>query len=311
MSILQGYGASNMSTDGIESLLKITDLFTGNVSKRITPWGKLYKYGLKPLSQLSGLPVANLSRDVVAIWNNTVGQINQDMWLAKYDSIAMTDDMKAGYETYVEGTGISASQYKSILEKANTDGNTSVKQDELGEYLVAEIEAGNLTEEQAQALWKSQWNKEKSKTFDKWRGTETKEEPKEEEPKGTTKTTAKTAAKTTTQKPAATPKPEEPKTIDNYDSFSKAAPLYGKEKKAASYNVWANYLAQTMSLDRFTQILDAADTDRNGSLKQNELGWGLVNAVKNREMSQEVASMIWDAQGWSHNFNYWLNRNYA
>ena len=278
MSILQGYGASNMSTDGIESLLQVLDLFNGNVSKRITPWGKLYKYGMKPFSQLSGLPVANLARDVVAIWNNTVGNINKDLWLQKYDSIAMTDEMMAGFDAYVKDTGISAQQYKNILSKANTDGNTGVNQTEMGTYLVDALASGKLTEEQAQALWKSQWNKPNSKTFDKWRGIE---EPKAPAPKST--------ASTETAK-APEPAVQDNKTLD-HDGFKKAVPVYS-DKKEAIYNA----KPAGMTLDRYLELLQKADTSGNSSITQDEMGFKLRDAVKSGEITFEEADAIWRAQ---------------
>lgn len=288
MSLLQGYGASNMSTDGIESLLKIADLFTGNVSKRITPWGKLYKYGLQPISQISGLPMANLSRDVIAIWNNTVGTINPDMKLKKYDSIAMSDEMKAGYEDYVSGTGISERQYKKILESANTDGNTSVKQDELGEYLVNALKAGDLTEAQAQALWKSQWHKDGSKTFDTWRG---KTEPKSSSTKSTASKSSSASSTTKSTSTSSTTKPAATETIKDYDGFKRAVPVY-------SDNVEAMYNAKPagMSLDRYAELLKKANTDNNDSLKQDEVGFMLKEAIIKKEISFDEGVVIWRAQ---------------
>ena len=299
MSILQGYGASSMATDGIESVMKAIDILKGNGSKRLTPWGKIYKY-LQPISQLSGLAISNLSRDAVAIWNATAGTINPEMKLRKYDAIAFTDEMQAGYDEYVKPTGISKVAFQRILSAANTDGNTSVKQDEMGEYLVNALAANEITEEQAQALWKSQWHSEKSKTFDKWRGTE---------PTSTTTSTAKSTS--TTKSTGTTGSTEAKKSsqpsgqIEGWDDFKTVAPIYGGPKREATYNA----KPATMSLTEYTKMLQAADADGNKSLKQDELGYALKAAVQGGQMSWEAAMAVWEAQGWSHDLSWWAAKH--
>lgn len=293
MSILQGYGASNMATDGIESVMKAIDILKGNGSKRLTPWGKIYKY-LQPISQLSGLAISNLSRDAVAIWNATAGMINPDMKLRKYDAIAFTDEMQAGYDEYVKPTGISKAQFQRILSAANTDGNTSVKQDEMGEYLVNALATNEITEEQAQALWKSQWHSEKSKTFDKWRG--------KEEPKSTTSASTKTTSTVgSTAKKSSQPSGQ----IEGWDDFKTVAPIYGGPKREATYNA----KPANMSLTEYTKMLQAADADGNKSLKQDELGFALKAAVQGGQMSWEAAMAVWAAQGWSHDLSWWAAKH--
>lgn len=310
ISMLQGYSNQNMMTAWFSEALDVVKILSGNGSKRITPWGKIYKV-LQPISHLSGLAMSNFARDAVAIWNVTAGEINSNWKLKKYDSIAFSADMEASYEEYVKATGISKTEYKRILEAANTDGNTSVKQDELGAYLVAQLEAGSITEEQAQALWKSQWHAEKSKTFNKWR-----ESNGAKVPDGEAETAAAApAARTVTQvafTPAAKTAPAASAGVTDFEGFKNAAPIYGNEKKQATYSVWQSSLQPSgMSLERFTQILSAADTDGNDSLKQDELGYALRSAINSGEMTFEQASAVWAAQGWSanHGFSWWSGKH--
>ena len=105
-------------------------------------------------------------------------------------------------------------------------------------------------------------------------------------------------------------KTAEKKAPQNYEDFSKVVPLCGKETKLATYAVWQNSLKDSgMTLERYTEILKAADIDGNESLKQDELGAALRNAVVQREMTQEQAAAVWDAQGWKHDYLWWLSKN--
>ena len=98
--------------------------------------------------------------------------------------------------------------------------------------------------------------------------------------------------------------------VESYDDFKKIAPLYGREKKEASYAVWENQLRGSgMSLERYVEILSAADADKNSSLKQAELGYALRDAIARNEMSYAQAAAVWAAQGWTRTFDYWNSKN--
>ncbi|MBQ6398195.1 MAG: hypothetical protein IJI06_08635 [Oscillospiraceae bacterium] len=187
MSALQGYKNKDMSTAALDSILdsykiwkETIDLATGELDKatkttyygKMTTWGKIYKT-LQGISQLSGIAVANMTRDVTALWNTTVGTMYPEYKVKTYDGNTLSAAKVADWETYVKDSGVSKSQFKSILASADVDGTVSPKQDELGAYLVEALSKGEITEEQAQAVWKSQWHSAGSKTFDKWRGVQT------------------------------------------------------------------------------------------------------------------------------------------
>ncbi len=298
-SMLQGYSSGDMTTQGLSRIWdafqiwkETIQLSTGTLEKatkvtyygNMTEWGKIYKT-LQALSLSSGFAVANLTRDVTAVWN-TIMNGRKDEWkIRTYDSNRLSDDDVADWEEYVQASGITKGQYKQILSDANADGKNSTTQDEMGAYLLQQLEAGEITEDQAQALWKSRWHASGSKTFDKWRSSSDAETTESE-------TTGST----------------EEKKVDGYEAFKASAPLYGS-KKEATYNVWKSQLSGSMTLERFTEILSAADADGNDSLKQEELGKALRAAMNSRELSWDQANAIWNAQGWKRDFSYWSSRN--
>lgn len=56
--------------------------------------------------------------------------------------------------------GITQKQYNKIIDEANSNGNGSITQDELGSYLAQAVENGSLTDPQAEAIWRSMnWDK--------------------------------------------------------------------------------------------------------------------------------------------------------
>ena len=82
ISALQGEESSRMDTEGLASLYKFgltsynkikAMIEDGEDTTKVTAWGWI-EQGLRAASQLLGLPGYNLSREVVAVWNNTIGQ---------------------------------------------------------------------------------------------------------------------------------------------------------------------------------------------------------------------------------------------
>lgn len=67
-----------LATGKLESPTKAT--YYGNM----TLYGKIYK-SLKAVSELMGLPVSSATRDVVTLWNNTVGGLYKDLKIKTYD----------------------------------------------------------------------------------------------------------------------------------------------------------------------------------------------------------------------------------
>ena len=128
-----------------------------------TWYGAVYNL-LRGASGLTGMPMATAWREVQDLWNNTVGY-----FVPRYKLETYQRAIDRTYNEQVRPTGVSQKTFEKILADADTDGNGSLKQDELGAELVAAIARGEINEEQAAAIWKSKWNKDNSKTFEEWR----------------------------------------------------------------------------------------------------------------------------------------------
>lgn len=72
------------------------------------------------------------------------------------------------WESSLKPSGMSLDRFAEIITKADTDGNDSLKQDEMGTALLTAMQKGELTFDQCDAIWRTQWNKARSKTFAKW-----------------------------------------------------------------------------------------------------------------------------------------------
>ena len=64
--------------------------------------------------------------------------------------------------------GVNLADFTQFINEANTDGNSSVKQAELGEKLYEAVQSGQMTEEEANAWFLVFWNEPGSKTYTKW-----------------------------------------------------------------------------------------------------------------------------------------------
>ena len=292
-------------------LTKAVEIIAGKVSgdskyQNYTTYSIAYNL-IRAASNLSGIPFATAWREVQDVWNNTVGFFNPRMKLESYRR-----KVDQTYLDSIQQTGLAKATYEKILNDADAvhgDSNGSIKQDELGAALVAALEEGTITEDQAQAVWNTKgWKK----TFDGWRGkgSDAATEKKTETAAATgSSTPTRTAVPfTPTAAPAATAKPAAG--ARSYDDFKKV-PVYDSTAKQAMYGIWETQLQPSgMSLDRFMDILTTADTDNNDSLKQDEMGVALMTALQNGELTFDQCDALWRTQ-WnkarSKTFAKWLN----
>ena len=289
-------------------LTKAVDIIAGKVTgdskyQNYTNYGIVYNL-IRAAANLSGVPFATAWREVQDLWNNTVGFFNPRMKLETYRR-----KVDQTYIDSIQQTGLAKASYEKILDEADKvhgDGNGSIKQDELGAALVAALEEGTITEDQAQAVWETKgWKK----TFDGWRGLGS--DAKTETPAASTagtSTASKRVAFTPTAAPAATSAPATTG-ARSYDDFKKV-PVYDSTAKQAMYGIWETQLQSSMSLDRFMEILTTADTDGNDSLKQDEMGVALMTSLQSGELTFDQCDAIWRTQ-WnkarSKTFAKWLN----
>ena len=185
ISTIQGYGGtSNMSSEGIQTIVDAVRIWeetikleTGALDKptkttyygKMTGWGKVYKT-LQGLSQLSGIPASAALRDVFAIWNNFAEYaLEEPGWkITTYDADKLSGSSLSTYKEYIQPTGMSEREYTTMLDSADAagDGNGSVKQDELGYYLMAAEKSGELSSAQIYAIWAS---KEYKTSYQGWK----------------------------------------------------------------------------------------------------------------------------------------------
>ena len=304
ISTLQGYSSGDMSVAAFNNLVNVFNIWaetiklnTGTQDKatkityygKMTEWGKVQKT-LQALSQLSGFAVYNLTRDATAIWNTAMDVAGKQEWkIRTYDADRLSQSKLAAYNEYVKDTGVSKRQFQSILTAADTSGNGSLTQDELGTELSRAVKAGEITNAQAEAIWKTKWNGENSKTFAKWSG----------------------AAAPSQGKATATGKTEKPAGSSmSFEDFKKTATVYDKE---AVYNGYLQYVQPLgVNLADFTQFINEANTDGNSSVKQAELGEKLYEAVQSGQMTEEEANawflVFWNEPG-SKTYTKWAAKN--
>lgn len=133
ISYLQGYDNSRMDTEGVKNLVDALNIWAETIklafgwqseptsvtyNGNMTLYGKLYKT-LKAVSQLSGIPFSNASREVASIWNNTLGVLTGSK-LRTYDPGEKSNIKYAyidGYLTEEEATRELLS--KGLVEDSN------------------------------------------------------------------------------------------------------------------------------------------------------------------------------------------------
>lgn len=299
-----GIEVSSVSTvtDMIDSFDKLlSEMLENGVSGE--KFGKRLNAFAKDLSSMLGIPLGNAEKIVMGAVYHAQDIANGNFGSFEAGVNWLNGSKLGAWEENLKDLGITQRQYAAAIKAADADSNGSLKQDELGTWLVKQLEAGSITEAQANAFWKAA-GKTWTKTFDEWRG---KSSGKAAQAAPTAAAPKPTLAPV---QPLSTPAPQS-SGAGSYEDFDTTAPIYGSDKRQAAYAVWESQLKPGgMSLDRFTQILSAADADRNGSLKQDELGYALQSAVSAREMTEAQAAAVWGSQGWKHDFATW-NKKHA
>lgn len=283
-----------------KSLKTFLDLIgvSGNKTN-YTPYSVIYNL-MKATANLTGVPFATAWREVQDVWNNTIGYFDPNKKLVTYQRA-----IDKAYSEYIKPSGLSQKDYQAILDEADTvhgDSNGKYKQDEVGAALVAALEDGKITEEQANAVWRSKWHADNNKTFEEWRTGGKKSESTAAPAQKLTEVQFTPASKAPAAAPVSNAK--------SYDDFKKV-PVYDTLAKQTMYGLWESQLQQSgMSLDRFIEILNNADTDGNDSIKQDEMGVALMTSMQSGELTFEQCDAIWRAQ-WnkakSKTFAKWLN----
>ena len=339
ISTLQGYRSTDMSVAALTSVMDVFNIWSetvklanGELEKatkttyygKMTEWGKIYKT-LQALSQLSGFAVSNASRDVIAIWNTIMNGRRDDWKIRTYDSgkgdseeDKIKNKLLKGKMTDQEAvaalmeTGKNSKVSRTTVDKWQWEQETGVQFSKLGDA----YKAGEITRQQAVAGMKAAGKSDKDiqkamedYDFEKKYGAEL---------EGYDLTTAQAklyynnglqnrisldeyAAQaeeygTTILKKYYGGNDKTFNSIEDYAAFQ-SLPIYsGKKEKAAEL-----VKSSGINMQQYASYLEAADTDGNGSVKQDELGSVLKSAISRNEITQDEAEKIW--------YTLWQSKN--
>lgn len=136
MSLLEGYAPSRMEYGGLTQALKSTQQLweafavrTGIQEKptEVTYYGNITGYGLfynasKAVSYLSGAPLSNISREVIAVWNNLCGMAGWDnLKAATYENKKDAANRRI-WNAMVENDAAAVEEEKEKLVQTAMDG---------------------------------------------------------------------------------------------------------------------------------------------------------------------------------------------
>nr|DAH69937.1 MAG TPA: ADP-ribosyl-(Dinitrogen reductase) hydrolase [Caudoviricetes sp.] len=170
VSILGGYSNGRMDTEAAANLKKAVDIWdevirlqTGDLDKatKTTYYGNMTTYGMiyptaKALSQLTGLPGSAAMREIVTVWNSTVGAAWPNLKRRTYEN----KQLREAWEKYGKASGVSyAVMYRATQDTKDfesdkdADGNTI--SGSLKAKYVEYIRSLGLPRAQEKAVWEA------------------------------------------------------------------------------------------------------------------------------------------------------------
>lgn len=170
VSILGGYSNGRMDTEAVANLKKAIDIWaevirlqTGDLDKatKTTYYGNMTTYGMiyptaKALSQLTGLPGSAAMREIVTVWNTTVGAAWPNLKQRTYEN----KQLREAWEKYGKASGVSyAVMYRATQDTKDfesdkdADGNTI--SGSLKAKYVEYIRSLGLPRAQEKAVWEA------------------------------------------------------------------------------------------------------------------------------------------------------------
>ena len=170
VSILGGYSNGRMDTEAVANLKKAVDIWgevirlqTGDLDKatKTTYYGNMTTYGMiyptaKALSQLTGLPGSAAMREIVTVWNSTVGAAWPNLKQRTYED----KQLREAWEKYGKASGVSygvmyraTQDTKDFESDKDADGNTI--SGSLKAKYVEYIRSLGLPRAQEKAVWEA------------------------------------------------------------------------------------------------------------------------------------------------------------
>ena len=167
-SALDGYDNGRMDTEALANAKKAYDILmesyrlaTGQQDKatsttyygNMTTYGKVYQT-FRAVSMLSGLPLSAFTREVITVWNDTVGSVWPGLKRKTYES----KKLREAYNSYAKPAGIgydtlgTAMEYVATLE-SDKDAEGKTVSGSLKAKYVAYIQSLGLTPSQQKAMW--------------------------------------------------------------------------------------------------------------------------------------------------------------
>ena len=167
-SALDGYDNGRMDTEGLANAKKAYDILmesyrlaTGQQDKatsttyygNMTTYGKVYQT-FRAVSMLSGMPLSAATREVITVWNDTMGSVWPGMKCKTYES----KKLRGAYNSYAKPAGIgydtlsAAMEYVATLE-SDKDAEGKTVSGSLKAKYVAYIQSLGLTPGQQKAMW--------------------------------------------------------------------------------------------------------------------------------------------------------------
>ena len=170
VSILGGYSNGRMDTEAVANLKKAVDIWdevirlqTGDLDKatKTTYYGNMTTYGMiyptaKALSQLTGLPGSAAMREIVTVWNSTVGAAWPNLKRRTYEN----KQLREAWEKYGKASGVSyAVMYRATQDtkdfKSDKDADGNTIGGSLKAKYVEYIRSLGLPRAQEKAVWEA------------------------------------------------------------------------------------------------------------------------------------------------------------
>ena len=170
VSILGGYSNGRMDTEAVANLKKAVDIWdevirlqTGDLDKatKTTYYGNMTTYGMiyptaKALSQLTGLPGSAAMREIVTVWNSTVGAAWPNLKRRTYEN----KQLREAWEKYGKASGVSyAVMYRATQDtkdfKSDKDADGNTISGSLKAKYVEYIRSLGLPRAQEKAVWEA------------------------------------------------------------------------------------------------------------------------------------------------------------
>lgn len=124
LSYIDGYDNTRLDTEWAANLVKSLELWQDKKGGS-TLYGNLYN-SMKAVSQITGLPISNMMREVATIWNNTFGVLTGKK-LKTYDSGYINNIKYAYLDGYLTDTEAAQELLDKELAENEEDANWSVK----------------------------------------------------------------------------------------------------------------------------------------------------------------------------------------